>query len=179
MGEIGLAGLTRFGKQLRMKRFLPILVVLAAAMLTLLAQDQSPGAAAGGAHQAMTPADMKWSPAPPSLPPGAQMAVLAGDPGKPGIFTVRLKTPAGYKVPLHTHPTDEGVTVISGSASFTMGSASGETKTLPAGGFVLMPAGMQHSASMSGETIVQVTAQGPFVINYVNPADDPRQKAGK
>ena len=162
-----------------MKRFVPILVLagVAATAWTLFAQEPSTTAASPSmTHQAMTPEDIKWSAGPPSLPPGAQMAVLAGDPSKPGVFTVRLKTPAGYKIPLHTHPTDEAVTVLSGSASFTMGSASAPAKTLPVGGFVLMPAGMQHAAAMTGETIVQVTAQGPFVINYVNPADDPSAK---
>jgi hypothetical protein len=34
--------------------------------------------------------DMKWSPAPPGLPAGAQLAVLSGDPGKEGMFTIRI-----------------------------------------------------------------------------------------
>lgn len=161
-----------------MKHAILVLFAVTLSSMTLVAQDE-PKTAAGASsttHDAMTPSDIKWGAAPPSLPKGAQMAVLAGDPTKEGIFTVRLKTPAGYKIPLHTHPTDEGVTVISGSCDFTMGGASSAPKTLPAGGFVLMPAGMQHSASTTGEAIVQVTAKGPFVINYVNPADDPQKK---
>ena len=145
---------------------------LGACAIIAVAQSQTTAAM----HEAMSPTDIKWGAAPPSLPAGAQMAVLAGDPTKSGIFTVRLKAPAGYKIPLHTHPMDEGVTVVSGSVEFTMGGASAAPKTLPAGGYVMMPAGMQHSASMSGESIVQVTAEGPFVINYVNPADDPQKK---
>lgn len=160
-----------------MKRLLAILVLFdIATAWTGFAQEQSTGASPSLTHQPVVPGDVKWGAAPPSLPPGAQMAVLAGDPTKSGIFTVRLKTPAGYKIPLHTHPTDEGVTVISGTASFTMGGGSGAAKTLPAGGFVLMPAGMQHSAAATSDAILQVTAQGPFVINYVNPADDPSNK---
>jgi quercetin dioxygenase-like cupin family protein len=161
-----------------MKPFSTMLVLLATApaALTLLAQEQSTGSSTSTTHEAMAPNDIKWGAAPPTLPAGMQMAVLAGDPTKPGIFTVRLKAPAGFKIPLHTHPTDEGVTVISGNVAFTMGGASAPAHTLPAGGFVMMPAGMQHSATMTGESIVQVTAQGPFVINYVNPADDPSRK---
>ena len=158
-----------------MKHAILLLSAITASGVTLLAQDEPKTSAGAAVHEAMTPADLKWSAAPPSLPKGAQMAVLAGDPTKEGLFTVRLKTPAGYKIPLHTHPMDEIVTVISGNCAFTMGSASAAPKILPAGGFVVMPAGMQHSAAMEGEAIVQVTAQGPFVINYVNPADDPQK----
>lgn len=53
--------------------------------------------------------------APAALPPGAKIAVLAGDPNKKGPFTNRLQTPAGYKVSPHTHSTTENITVISGT----------------------------------------------------------------
>jgi quercetin dioxygenase-like cupin family protein len=66
-------------------------------------------------HVVLTPGDLKWMDAPPGLPPGAKMAVLEGDPNKKGPFTVRLQAPAGYKIPPHTHPTTEHVTVISGT----------------------------------------------------------------
>src|SRR5690349_13828723 len=58
--------------------------------------------------------DIQWGPAPPVVPPGAQLAVISGDPSKEGLFTMRLKMPANYKVPAHHHPTAEYVTVISG-----------------------------------------------------------------
>src|SRR5947207_8022440 len=85
----------------------------------------------------VTPADLKWADAPPSLPPGAKMAVLEGDPGKKGPFTVRLQAPAGYKIPPHTHPTAERVTVISGALHLGMGDKYDETagKELPANSF--------------------------------------------
>jgi quercetin dioxygenase-like cupin family protein len=59
--------------------------------------------------------DVKWGAAPPVLPKGAMMAVMAGDPGAAGPVTVRLKMPPGYKIPAHWHPTDEQVTVLSGT----------------------------------------------------------------
>src|SRR5438067_9983523 len=132
-----------------MKSLILPAVIIATSTLALLAQDEPSSSSRSATHQAMAPDDLKWSSAPPSLPAGAEMAVLAGDPTQSGIFTVRLKTPAGYKIPLHTHPTDEAVTVISGNVTFTMGSASASGKTVPAGGFALMPAGMQHSAAMT------------------------------
>ena len=63
----------------------------------------------------------KWGPAPPMLPPGAQIAVLAGDPTRPVPYTVRLKFPANYDIPAHSHPTDENVTVVSGELFIGMG----------------------------------------------------------
>src|SRR5438270_12524148 len=65
--------------------------------------------------------DLKWGPAPAVFPKGAQMAVLSGDPGKAGLFTVRLKMPAGYAIPAHHHPTTEYVTVVSGDFALGMG----------------------------------------------------------
>src|ERR1700751_2582121 len=72
-------------------------------------------------HKILGPSDLVWNDAPPGLPPGAKMAVLDGDPNKPGSFTVRLQTPDGYKIMPHTHPTAERVTVISGTAHLGAG----------------------------------------------------------
>lgn len=125
---------------------------------------------------AMSPDALKWGPAPPVLPKGAQIAILAGDPGEKGPFVVRLKMPSGYKVPAHQHPTAEAVTVISGDFRFGMGDKLDEAKAekLGPGGFVDLPANMNHFAfSGDGEVVVQINSEGPFVIKYVNPADDP------
>lgn len=132
-------------------------------------------------HPAMHPlvnaAELTWMAAPPGLPPGAQVAVLAGDPSKEGPFVIRAKTPAGYRVPAHTHAQDEYVTVISGSLHFGMGpkldTASGTRLT--AGGFAHAARGMQHYVWSTEEAVIQVHGQGPFDITYVNPADDPRK----
>jgi quercetin dioxygenase-like cupin family protein len=127
-------------------------------------------------HLVLTPADLKWSDAPPGLPPGAKMAVLSGDPGKKGMFTVRLQAPAGYKIMPHRHPTAEHITVISGTFHVGAGEKFDEAagKEVPAGSYVVMPAEMAHYAWSSEETIVQIHSTGPFQIKYVNPADDPR-----
>jgi len=130
-------------------------------------------------HIATTPDELKWGPAPPALPPGAEMAVVSGDPSKAGgAFTIRTKFPDGYKVPPHWHPTDENVTVIQGTIKLGMGDKFDEsaTKQLPAGSYALMPKDMRHFAISSGETILQLHGIGPFEITYVNPADDPRHK---
>ena len=127
-------------------------------------------------HKLLPPSEMQWVDGPPALPAGAKIAHIQGDPKQAGPFTFRLKVPDGFKVPPHTHPSAEHVTVISGSLNLGMGDKFDQTATreLAPGGFAVMPAGMQHFAWMKGETVVQVHGTGPFAINYVNPADDPR-----
>jgi hypothetical protein len=129
-------------------------------------------------HVMVRSASMPWGDAPPMLPPGAQAAVLAGDPGKPGPFVIRLKAPAGYRVPRHWHPTDEQVTVIEGDFSLAMGDgADAHSADFVPGDFVVLPMKMLHEASTRNGVVVQIQSTGPFEINYVNPADDPRKQA--
>ena len=130
-------------------------------------------------HTLVTPTTLQWGPAPPVLPAGAKLAVLQGDPGAAGEFTLRLAMPDGYRIPPHWHPTDENVTVIQGTFHAGMGETFDKAKgsALPAGGFASLPAKMPHYAWAEGETVVQVHGMGPFALTYVNPADDPRPPA--
>lgn len=148
--------------------------ILAAAGLAVLLPLT---AFADEAHVVASPAAVKWSPAPPFLPKGAQVAVLLGDPKKEAPFILRLKVPAGYKVPAHLHPIDENLTVLSGALHIGMGDkldpANGEV--VAPGGFVHMPKGMHHYAWFTQETVLQSAGVGPFGITYINPADDPRK----
>ena len=149
------------------------IAVTTAASRPVRAQTQS--------HPMMAPADMKWGPAPPVLPAGAQVAVLDGDPFKPGFFSMRLKMPDGYKVAPHWHPTDENVVVIQGTLGLGMGNTANDAaaRMMPAGSFVKMPKEMRHYALAKGETIIQIDGEGPFVVNDVNPKDDPSKKPGQ
>jgi quercetin dioxygenase-like cupin family protein len=130
------------------------------------------------AHVLQSVKEVQWGPAPPMVPAGAQIAVVSGDPGKPAPYTVRLKFPANYAIPAHSHPTDEHVVVIAGSLTFGMGDKLTKTagnKTLGVGGFALMPANMNHFAyTTATETTIVLYGQGPVEFKYVNPADDPR-----
>ncbi len=119
--------------------------------------------------------------APPSFPAGAQMAVLSGDPSKAGPFTIRAKFPDGYKIMPHWHPTDENVTVLEGSFAMGTGEKFDQSAAheMTVGSFVRMPKGTRHYAWAKGETVIQVHADGPFVITYVNPNDDPRKQVKK
>ena len=123
------------------------------------------------------PADLKWKVGPPSLPKGALIAVLEGDPSKEGPFVFRVKVPDGYRIPPHTHPKTERVTVISGIFIIGMGAKFDEKtgRAMPAGTYGHWPAGMMHFVRVEGETVVQFHGMGPWSIEYVNPADDPRR----
>jgi quercetin dioxygenase-like cupin family protein len=123
-----------------------------------------------------SPADIVWKDGPSAIPPGAKIARLEGDSAKEGFYTMRLLFPAGYKIPPHTHPQVEQVTVISGALQIGMGEKfdEGVSQTIPAGGFFAMPAGMKHFAWTKVETVIQLNGVGPQNINYLNPEDDPR-----
>ena len=136
--------------------------------------------AAGGAAPAemglYSPAEVKWKDGPASLPAGARFAVLEGDPSKEGPFVMRLWLPDGFRIPPHWHPKVERVTVVSGTFNLGMGEKFDQsaTREMTAGTFGYWPAGMRHFAWAKGETVLQLHGTGPWAINYVNPADDPR-----
>ena len=134
-------------------------------------------------HVIQTPSEAQWGPAPPLLPAGASIAVLAGDPTKSVPYTIRLKFPANYAIPAHSHPTDEHVVVTTGALTFGMGDKlmkGGANKTLGVGGFALMPANMNHFAyTTAAETTIVLYGQGPVEFKYVNPSDDPRNAKTK
>ena len=136
-------------------------------------------AGAAEQHHTVVAADaVQWGPAPPSLPPGAQAAILLGSPAKEGPFVLRLKFPAGFVVPPHRHSKDELVTVMSGKVTITAGEKMDRDtlKGLPAGSFFHLPAGMAHYAWAEVESVVQINGNGPFDVTYLDPKDDPRKK---
>jgi hypothetical protein len=142
-----------------------------------LRPDRGQTSASGAGHAMVAPADVKWRP----LREGAEIAVVSGDPDKAGApFVMRMRYRGTVKVPPHWHPTDEHITVLSGSFMVGMGERFDESsaKELTAGAYAAVPAKMPHYAWSKGDAVVQVHGLGPFAINYVNPADDPG-KGGK
>jgi quercetin dioxygenase-like cupin family protein len=127
-------------------------------------------------HIFVLPERIEWKPAPAAIPPGAEAAVIEGDPTRPGLFTMRLRFPDGYRIKPHYHAADEHATVISGTLIMGLGDTWDESKgtPLPAGAFSVMAAGTRHFAWARGETVIQVHAMGPWKLTYVNQADDPR-----
>jgi len=164
------------------RQLLVLMTLLAALALpaSLNAADapKPESAAPATGHRVFLPADVKWVDAPPSLPKGAKVFVLQGDPQAPGPFAMRIRLPAGYKVPPHFHPADENVTVLSGTFSMGMGDAWDDAKmrAMPPGSFSIMPASAHHFAGTKTGAVIQVNAMGPWGITYVNPKDDPRNQ---
>src|SRR5262245_13990918 len=113
-------------------------------------------------HVLVTAPEIKWGEPPPIFERGASFAVISGDPGKSGLFVVRLKMPAGYKIAPHWHPTDEHVTVLAGTFALGMGEKFDKAAmtNLPVGGYALLPAEMRHFAMATSAAIVQVHGQG-------------------
>ena len=144
------------------------------------AQSGQATASKTGTHVVITPDQLKWGPPPPALPPGAQVAVLDGDPAQAGVpFAIRIKFPDGYKVAPHWHPTDENVVVLSGTFMVGLGDKMdiAAMHTMAAGSYTKMPQRTNHYAMAKGETVIQLYGVGPFQVTYVNPDDDPRKKS--
>jgi hypothetical protein len=133
--------------------------------------------AQSGDHKMVLPKDLQWSDVP-SLPKGAKASVIEGPMNEAVPFTVRLKFPANYRVPPHWHPGVERVTVLSGTFHMGLGEKFDQKKThaLPVGGIMIMQPKTPLFAWTKSETVVQIHSTGPWVVNYVNPADDPRKK---
>jgi hypothetical protein len=155
-------------------------------VLTLLAL--APAARAAEAHEkhaagkpqtiTVDADEVKWGDAPPTLPKGAKVGVLHGDPSKKGTFTIRLKAPDGYKLPPHWHTQDEQLTIISGTLVMHTGDTwDAPAHDLGAGAYHFLPGKAHHAAEAKGETVIQINGKGPFDIHYLNPADDPTKSA--
>jgi hypothetical protein len=130
----------------------------------------------GKGSNVITSDDINWQDGPASLPSGAKVAMLEGDPSKEGPFVLRMKLPDGFRVLPHSHPKDERVTVISGTLYLGMGDQfdAQQAKALPAGSYVRTPAGRTHFGWVKGATVLQLHGEGPWAITYVHAADDPR-----
>lgn len=157
------------------------LIAMFVLAIALVAQQQSKSSRAKQAapkHE-FAPNEMQWGPPPPFLPPGAQVAVLEGNPaGSSGDYTIRAKMPDGYVIGPHFHPKRENVTIVSGNLKFGMGDKFDESKmkTYGGGAFFYMDPAMHHYVKAQGETVVQVHGQAPLAFTYLNPKDDPRKK---
>jgi quercetin dioxygenase-like cupin family protein len=143
-------------------------VLLAAALALVL----SPALAQEPQHTMVNAGEEQWKEAPPVLP-GVQASVLYGDPSKDGVFVMRLKFPANYRVPPHTHPVDEIVTVISGTFNLGMGTEfdAAQSKAYTAGGLIAMAPETPHFVHTDEETVVQISTRGPWALKFVNPDD--------
>ena len=165
-------------------RIANLLIALAFAPIAFAQDKAKPAApsgipaAAASAHQMHSANKLDWKDLP-SIE-GAKIAVLQGPMNQAGPFTARIKIPSGGKIPPHWHPAIEHVTVISGSFAMGLGEKWDDKgmHTLGAGDVMIMQPKTPHYAQAKGkgETIVQIHGMGPWQVNYVNPADDPKNK---
>jgi quercetin dioxygenase-like cupin family protein len=137
------------------------------------AADSGPG----GADDSVGGKALQWGPQPPGLPKGARVAVVRGDPSKPGPFTIRVDMPDGYQVKPHWHPTSERLSVLEGSLLVGDGREWSEKslRALRPGQVASMAARHPHYVEAKGKTMLEIRSTGPFEITYVNADDDPRK----
>ena len=176
LGELGFSQIVDFSGGWRTYQAAGKPVATGAASTTAVAAPKAE--VATPKHKLIRPDKAEWKDGPASLPPGAKIAVLEGDPSKEGFFALRLQLPDGYKIPAHWHPGIERLTIISGTFHLGMGDKLDPSKAeaLPAGSYVSMQPQMKHFAWAEGPTVVQLATNGPWEIHYVNASDDPRQQ---
>jgi len=128
--------------------------------------------------KAVLPDDIEWKPFP-AFPPSVRLAVLAGQPTQPGMYAIRVKVPSGVKLMPHKNPEDRIYTVMSGIFYIGLGDDfdAEKLRPYPPGSVIVLPGDTSHFHwAKSGEYVSQVIANGPLGIEYVNPADDPREQ---
>jgi mannose-6-phosphate isomerase-like protein (cupin superfamily) len=132
--------------------------------------------ASGTAADNANDGGLTWGPAPPGLPAGARVAVVSGDPGKAGPFTVRIDMPADYTVRPHHHPTSETLRVLEGTVHFGHGAKWNDKamKTMAPDTPVTLGAKEPHYLHAASRAVVELQSTGPFAITYVSSKDDPR-----
>ena len=152
-----------------------LLLLLPCTLLTSAALAQGSPSQRSTKAVMVSPDQVTWSPAPPVLPAGAKVAVLEGDPSQDAPFTMRVSFPDGYRIPPHSHPAAERVTVIEGTFRLGMGDKfdASALHSMPAGSYVSMQPGTHHFAQAKGKAVVQINGVGPWKLTYVNPEDDP------
>ena len=129
------------------------------------------------AQDTATSTSLRWAIAPPLLPPGAMIALVSGDPTRPGQSTIRLSMPDGYRMPPHFHPTDERVEVMQGTLLVGMGDRLDmeQTMAVATGDTIVAPAELHHYTIAKGMTVVSVRFTGPYTITYVHAYQAPRR----
>ena len=154
------------------KQRLVITAIIAATSAALVVAQEKETRTGEAEAKIFTASELQWRDGSPGLPAGAQIVVLDGDPRMGGSFTMRLKMPAGYSIPPHTHPTAERVTVISGVVHLGIGEKFNKSagRELKPGDFATVPAGVPHFAWTKDEAVLQIQSEGPFERKFVDPS---------
>lgn len=154
-------------KSLRFPRLASPLAMVLALSLAL------PALGEGMTAVRLAPEEIKLT-ADASRPGSMDMATLAGDMGKPGLYAARIRIPGQLRIPPHVHPDDRVVIVLSGTLHFGFGEQFDPAlmKALPAGSFFVEPAGTPHYAwAQTSDVILQVSGIGPSGTVYLRPTE--------
>ncbi len=143
----------------------------------LAASGVVPGASGCTGQSSAGAASLQWS-VPPALPPGALIAVVSGDPTRPGPFTLLVSMPNGYRIPPHSHPTYEHIEIKEGTLLVGTGDKldPNMTQALAVGDSATAPAGMHHFSVAKGRTLLSATFMGPYTITYLRAEDAPQPR---
>mgnify|MGYP003576944874 CR=1 FL=1 len=128
------------------------------------------------AFRSVLPEEIDWRPFA-AFPPSVRLAVVVGEPARPGPYLIRVKVPSGVRLMPHSHPEDRLYTVISGVFYIGLGGRFDAEKLMayPPGAVVVLPGNTPHFHwAKSGEYVTQVTAMGPLGLHYLDARDDPR-----
>ena len=126
--------------------------------------------------RAIRPEELEWRSFA-AFPCTARLAILIGDPTRPGPYVIRVRVSAGGRLMPHKHPEDRVYTVISGVFYIGLGEKFDETllSAYGVGSVIVLPGDQPHfHCARSGEYVTQVNALGPLGLTYLDPADDPR-----
>ena len=166
-------------KEAEMKAFIsiPVSVMLAVGLFTAPTTWAGSDAKRSG-FISVKASEIKWVDAP-SVGPGAQVAVFEGNLKAASPFTFRLKLPKNLKLGVHTHPTFERVTIVSGTLYFAIGQKfdPARAKAYKQGDAFIVPPGIpMYGFTRKQEAVLQIHGTGPWGIYFLDPADVPRKK---
>lgn len=124
----------------------------------------------GSVQHVVLASEMPWTPCPPNLPSGCELAVLEGSPKNSDLFTVRFRVKDGMVMQPHTHPKDERVTILEGKAAVAFGKDARreDAKEFGPGDYYVNARGAVHKVWLEPSTILQITGIGPWEVEYVD-----------
>ena len=150
-----------------------IVLTLAFGSIVVSAAVQAQGASGA---KTLTPTEIKWGENP-ALPKGTKFVLLMRDP-KQGAYVARVQLPANVKIMPHSHPTENLLTVLSGTLLYGEGDKfdDAKLKSYPAGSFVVEKPNLPHFLTAKEPVVFQVSVPGKSSFDYVDAKNDPRKK---
>lgn len=105
----------------------------------------------------------------PMHPFSGDVEILQGDPEKPGVpFVMRIHELPGTRIPLHSHPVDENITILQGTWYFSVSDKWDRAALTPlhVGDYAFAPKGSTMFGYCPDGAVVQVHGIGPFEIHW-------------